>query len=96
MATEPEILTLAQAAEYLQVSERTILRALSPRFSTLTEQDRDALRALAENLDALDLHDRARVVRSDAATAAVPPSTVPPCDKCTVWTRKEYADGSSR
>jgi 16S rRNA (guanine966-N2)-methyltransferase len=37
---------------------------------TFVERDRDALRALGENLDALDLHDRARVVRSDAAAAA--------------------------
>jgi 16S rRNA (guanine966-N2)-methyltransferase len=34
------------------------------------ERDRSALRALDENLDALDLRDRSRVVAGDAATAA--------------------------
>jgi 16S rRNA (guanine966-N2)-methyltransferase len=34
------------------------------------ERDRKALRALEENLDALDLHDRSRVIVADAATAA--------------------------
>ena len=36
---------------------------------TFVEQDRDALRALGENLDVLDLHDRARVMRTDAISA---------------------------
>jgi 16S rRNA (guanine966-N2)-methyltransferase len=34
------------------------------------ERDRQALRALGQNLDALDLRDRSRVVPADAATAA--------------------------
>ena len=34
------------------------------------ERDRNALRALDDNLDALDLRDRSRVVAADAATAA--------------------------
>ena len=34
------------------------------------ERDRDALRALDENLDALDLDDRSKVVAADAVSAA--------------------------
>ena len=34
------------------------------------ERDRAALRALEENLDTLDLHDRSKVVAADAVTAA--------------------------
>lgn len=38
---------------------------------TFVERDRNALRALEENIDTLDLGDRSRVVRSDAMQAAV-------------------------
>lgn len=38
---------------------------------TFVERDRNALRALEENIDTLDLRDRSRVMRSDAMQAAV-------------------------
>ena len=38
---------------------------------TFVERDRNALRALEENLDSLDLRDRSRVMRSDANSVAV-------------------------
>lgn len=38
---------------------------------TFVERDRNALRALEENIDTLDLGDRSRIMRSDAMQAAV-------------------------
>lgn len=38
---------------------------------TFVERDRNALRALEENVDTLDLADRTRIMRSDAMQAAV-------------------------
>ena len=38
---------------------------------TFVERDRNALRALEENVDTLDLGDRSRIMRSDAMQAAV-------------------------
>lgn len=37
---------------------------------TFVERDRNALRAMAENVDTLDLGDRSRIIRSDAMQAA--------------------------
>ena len=47
------------------------IEALSRRAErcVFVERDRAALRALDENLDSLDLHDRSKVVAADAVTA---------------------------
>ncbi len=72
---------------------------------TFVERDRDALRALEENIDTLDLGDRSRMLRSDAMQAAVtldvdmvfadPPYDFAAWDSCSPTVRADFVVAES-